>query len=280
MNRTVQQAIGYVRLVRPLNVAMMLVGVGLGGVLVAGWAALESVPLLMAALSAAAIGAAGNSYNDVADVAIDQINRPNRPLPSGLISSRGGVGLWLVLTVLGVGLGFVLSVQHGLLALASAALLVAYSRWLKRQPLAGNVAVAVLIALALVYGGLAVGSAGAVLVGALFAFLTTLAREIAKDVEDEPGDAAAGARTLPLVWGRGRATTLAQVVVAVTLVLLPVPYFAFDAQPLYLLTVLGAAAALTATLVRLHAATPQRAGHASRTLKWAMLAGMAALAVG
>ena len=56
--------------------------------------------------------------------------------------------------------------------------------------------------------------------------------------------------------------------------------FAFGFAPLYLLVVLAAAAALLVALVALHGATPARAGRASRTLKWAMLAGMAALVVG
>lgn len=270
----------YARLLRPPNVLMIAAGTVVGGVLVAGTAALGETRLLLAALSAACLGAAGNSYNDAADVEIDRINRPLRPLPAGAASVRGARALWAGLTAVGVVLGFGLSAVHGLIALGAAGLLVLYSRLLKQRPLVGNVAVALLIGVALVYGGLAVGPAGAALVGAGFAFLTTLAREIAKDVEDEDGDAALGARTLPLAWGRGRAVMLAQGTVGLTLALLPLPYFAFGFAPLYLLVALGAAAALAASLLRLHPRTPQQAGQASRDLKWAMLVGMAALAVG
>lgn len=35
----------------------------------------------------------------------------------------------------------------------------------------------------------------------LFAFITSLAREIIKDMEDYQGDKATGGRTMPIVWG-------------------------------------------------------------------------------
>ena len=85
----------------------------------------------------------------------------------------------------------------------AAVLLFVYSRFWKRALLVGNLVVAALIAAVLLYGGWAVGAPEAAGVGAFFAFLTTLAREIVKDVEDVPGDAAADARTLAVVIDEG-----------------------------------------------------------------------------
>ncbi len=271
------------RLVRLLNVVMVAMGAALGALLVAGAAAFEGgalVRTLLAAVAAALLAAGGNAFNDAADVEIDRINRPGRPVPSGRVSVAGAQRLWAGLTAAGVALAFVLSAAHGLVAVGAAGLLVLYSLRLKRAPLAGNVAVAALIGTVLVFGGLVVGPPLAAFVGAAFAFLTTLAREVAKDVEDERGDAALHARTLPLVWGRTRSVRLAQGVVVLAVAGLPFPYFSFGFAPLYLLVALGAGAALLAAFVALQAATPDGAGHASRALKWAMLAGMAALAVG
>ncbi len=283
MRNGTPRLLAYARLTRPMNMLLFVVGVVLGGLLTGGADVLEGemgLRLTLAALSAACIGGAANSFNDYADLDIDRINRPGRPLPLGHATPAEAVRLWMGLTAAGVVLGFVLSPLHGVIALASALLLVLYSTRLKGKPLVGNLIVASLVAAALVYGGLSAGSAEAALVGALLAFLTTLAREIAKDIEDEKGDRAQGARTLPLVWGRRRAAALAKGVTALAFVLVPVPYLLLGYAPLYLLVVLAAAAALLAALVRLHRPTPARACAASTTLKWSMVLGIVALALG
>ncbi|NNF57195.1 MAG: UbiA family prenyltransferase, partial [Rhodothermaceae bacterium] len=199
-------ALGLVRLLRPLNMLLFFAGVALGAVLAAGeaaFAAPNGTRVAGAMLSAALIGGAANAINDVYDLAIDRINRPTRPLPAELITPQAARRLWAVLTSMGMVLGFVVSPLHGGIALGAAGLLWLYSARLKRTPGWGNVVVAAILFLAIGYGGLATQPAalGIVLIGATFAFLTTLAREGAKDIEDAAGDAAGGARTLPLVWG-------------------------------------------------------------------------------
>lgn len=273
---------GLVRLVRPLNVVMMAVGVAVGGVLAAGPAAFDGARLLLAMASAACIGAAANAVNDVFDLEIDRVNRPSRPLPAGTVPVPAARALWVVLSAFGIGLGAFLSWLHLGVAMASVVLLYGYSARLKRMPLAGNVAVALVLALALVYGGLAVGPMGGpLLLGAAFAFLATLAREVAKDVEDAAGDAAGGARTLPLAWGSGAATAVVAVVVAATLALMPLAGPAgLGAE--FLALVLPAAALLLAALWALLSAPPEalaaHAGRASALFKAAMVFGLLALA--
>ncbi len=276
------RAAGLLRLVRIGNVATIAGGAALGGLLALHGDAAGGVavgPLALAALSAALVGAGGNAFNDLADLPIDRVNRPRRPLPSGRVAPGTARVLWLLLTAAGVALGAALSLRHGLLAVGAALVLFAYSRWLKRRPLAGNVAIALLIALALVYGGWAVGNGAALWVGAAFAFLTTLAREMVKCVEDVAGDAAGGARTVAVAWGVEKALWIARALVGLTLVLLPVPYMGFGFAPLYLLAATAAGGALLAALVHLHA-TPRAARKGAAALKASMLLGMAALALG
>jgi geranylgeranylglycerol-phosphate geranylgeranyltransferase len=291
--RTAAGLLRLLRLLRPLNFAMFLAGVALGALLAAGPAAFAGGALgrvLTAMASAALVGGAANAVNDVYDLEIDRVNRPDRPLPSGAVPVRAAWGLWATLSLLGVALGARVSPLHGGVALASAALLWAYSARLKRAPGWGNLAVAVVLALAIVYGGLAPGGGlGAAWLGAAFAFLTTLAREAVKDVEDASGDAAGGARTLPLVWGRRRTAALALLVVAVTLFALPVPAFVgLDAS--FLAFVLPAAACLLGAAWALLAAGAEAAGEddgawrrgaarASAWLKGAMVFGVVALAL-
>ena len=188
-------------------------------------------------------------------------------------------GLWAALSVAGVALSFTLSAAHVAMALFAAFALYAYSAWLKRRGLAGNVLVASILGLALVYGGWAVGPPVPALVGAAFAFLTALAREIAKDIEDVRGDAAAAARTLPLVHGPRRAADVAALVVALAVALTPIPFLVLGYSGLYLGLVLLAAVPLLLALRLLLTSEPvTSARRASAALKWSMVLGLVALA--
>lgn len=274
---------GVVRLVRPLNVVMFFAGVALGGVLAAGADAFgEGGRLALAMLSAACIGAGANAINDVFDLAIDRVNRPDRPLPSGAVSVGAARAVWAVSSALGIGLGALLSVGHLLIAAASVLLLYGYSARLKRTPLVGNLAVALVLALAILYGGLAVEAVGGgLLLGAGFAFGSTLAREVAKDIEDAVGDATEGARTLPLVAGPGVAVGVAVGAVALTVAGFPLALPAGLGADFFALGLPAAGLLLAAAWLLLGASgetLERQAGRASALLKAAMLAGILALA--
>ena len=277
--------VGLVRLIRPLNVVMFFAGVALGGLLAAGPSAFvgdEGVALALAVLSAACIGAGANAINDVFDLGIDRVNRPNRPLPSGTVTVGVARSVWVVSSALGIGLSAFLSAVHLGIALFSVVLLYGYSAWLKKTPLAGNLAVALVLGLALLYGGLAVAPVGSVLLlGAAFAAGTTLAREVAKDIEDAVGDATEGARTLPLVAGPKVAVGLAVGVTAATLAAFPLALPAGLGADFFLLALPAAGLLLAAmwALLRASGETLERdAARASLLLKAAMIAGILALA--
>lgn len=275
--------LGLVQLLRPLNFFLFLAGVALGGVLAAGGDAFEGArgqALLFAMASAACLGGAANAINDVYDLAIDRVNRPGRPLPAGLVSVRTAVLTSIGLAVLSIALAAFVSELHVLLVVVTGALLWLYSLRLKRWPLVGNLAVALVLGLALLYGGLAVGLADAVYAGAAFAFLTTWAREGAKDLEDVAGDAAEGARTLPLAWGAIPAARVCLVVIVATLVVLPVPTFIPTLGRPFLVFALPAAGLLLAAFWHLLASDPVAAApRASSLLKATMVAGVVALAL-
>ena len=276
---------GLVRLTRPLNVVLFMAGGALGGLLAGGgsaFAAPHAGQLALACLSAALIGAGANAINDVYDLAIDRQNRPDRPLPAGDVSVGEARGLWAGTTALGIALGALVSLPHLGIAVASAGLLWAYSAHLKRRPLVGNLAVALIIALALLYGGLAVGHPGGAAVGAAFAFWTTLAREVVKDVEDVAGDQAGGARTLATTRGPQAAARLALVPIALTVAGLAVPAYLPTLGPTFLLWSLPAATALLMAASALIGGPPdallRAAARSSAWLKGSMVAGLLALA--
>jgi len=280
----VRRVWAHLRVLRPVNVVMIMVGVALGGVLSGGDGALQGVAgerLLWAALSVALIAGAANSLNDILDLEIDRINRPERPLPSGLVSVTTARLVWGLGTVAGVVLAAFLSLTHLALALGAVGLLVLYNIFLKRVLLLGNVVVAFVIGLAIVYGGWAVGPPDPAFVGAGFAFLTTLAREMIKDIEDVAGDATAGVRTLPLVYGTPVAARATVGVLFVTLLLTPLPFFLLNYRGFFLLLILAAAALLLYVLWIFPGPRPEAsARQASRLLKAVMVAGMVALALG
>lgn len=210
------------RLIRPGNVAVvgLSVLVGSGGF----WPSGGFWRVALAAASAMLVAAGGNALNDYFDLEADRVNRPNRPLPRGLLGPSQAAGTAIVLLVAGTALGWAISFWHGLVAAGTTLLLAAYAFWGKRMALGGNLMVASACAVAFVYGGLAAGAARLSLIPATFAFLAHLAREIVKDVEDMEGDRKAGARTTGLAMGERRALALAAAVLALLILLTPVPF--------------------------------------------------------
>ena len=197
------------RLVRAPNLLLAA-----AGVLAGGWIALGTVAIpklaLFAALSGIGLGAAGNAANDVQDVVADRVNAPARhPLAAErLRAETAHLIIWLGI-VLGLGGAALVSGRAVLVALLALAVMLVYSPLLKRRGLPGNLAVAVVAGLPLFYGALAVGRPGAGIVPWVLAAWLHLARELVKDLSDEPGDRAAGRRTLPVAVGMQRATRVA-----------------------------------------------------------------------
>ncbi len=260
-------------LVRPRNLLIAAAGVAVGGVLALGRVAFPTA-LLWAMASAIGLGAAGNAANDVFDLEADRINRPLRPLVTGALSRQAAM------LISGVGGGFGLFaawwVGRALFALAVLALAVmlAYSPWLKSRGIRGNLAVAVVASLPLVYGAVAVGDWRAGLVPSVLAALLHLAREIVKDVEDVAGDLALGRRTLPIVWGAEAGFLAASGILAVFVPLALLPWAAGWYGWHYGLVVSVLDAGLLILIARL--ARGRLAGGRA-ALKAAMVAGLAAL---
>jgi geranylgeranylglycerol-phosphate geranylgeranyltransferase len=187
-------------LVRPRNLLIAAAGVAVGGVLALGRIAFPA-GLLWAMASALGLGGAGNAVNDVFDLEADRINRPLRPLVTGELSREAAIAIAGVAGGFGLFAAWWVSRPLFVLALLALAVMLAYSPWLKARGLRGNLAVAVVASVPLVYGAVAVGDWRAGLVPSALAALLHLAREIVKDVEDVAGDLALGRRTLPIVWG-------------------------------------------------------------------------------
>ena len=176
--------------------------------------------------SSVAITAAGYVINDYFDMKTDLLNRPSTVIVGKKISRRWAMALHIVLNSAGVLTGIYLSWHvgmpgFGIAYVLAAGLLWFYSTTYKRQFLVGNLIVSIFTAVVpfvvvvfevpllnkayaeiLIAGDMNFNSILAWVGGfSFFAFLSTLIREIIKDVEDFEGDAAYGRNTLPIVLG-------------------------------------------------------------------------------
>jgi 4-hydroxybenzoate polyprenyltransferase len=170
------------------------------------------------------IAAAGYIINDYFDLNIDQVNKPHKLVVEKIIKRRWAIVWHLSLSAIGILLSFYIgskvnNILIGFANLLCVALLWFYSTTFKRTLLIGNVIISLLSAwvilvlyfsewsrilqtdiardqlfamtrvfrLAFLYAG--------------FAFIISLIREVVKDIEDMPGDAKYGCRTMPIVWG-------------------------------------------------------------------------------
>jgi geranylgeranylglycerol-phosphate geranylgeranyltransferase len=273
-------------LVRPVNLLLVFGGVMAGALLTSGALAFSAVytgSVIAAGMSAVLLAAGANSINDAYDVEIDRVNRPERPLVMGVLTPVAARVIWAVMTVAGILLAAMLGPAHVGIAVGAAAVLFVYAWRLKRLPLVGNVAVASMVALTLIYGALVVsGSLADAMVGAGFAFLVNFAREIVKDVEDVRGDAAGGAMTLAVMMGVDTALGLVLVVIALILVALPMPFLFLGFGSLYLVIALAAGALLLrcAWLILRAPYDGACVDRSSLLLKVVMLIGLVALVAG
>lgn len=212
------------------------------------------VHFIMLILSTVLIAAGGNVINDYFDTRIDRINKPGEVIVGRTVKRRVAMTAHAVLSGIGLLLGAYVAWRSGLLkwaaipAFAIGALWV-YSTTFKRQLIIGNGLVATLTALVPLTVGLyelpllqrAMDPAWIValpngeqyemqpfyielwywILGfAVFAFLSTLVRELQKDMADVKGDEADGCRTIPIVWGMKWARAIALLDIGIIIVLL------------------------------------------------------------
>jgi geranylgeranylglycerol-phosphate geranylgeranyltransferase len=267
----------WVKLARLPNAVTAGLGVWLGHACMPG-----PLPWRAAALGSAAmalLAAAGNVQNDVLDLQADRINRPDRPLPSGRVTPGRAMSAALALYLIAALLGFSLGRSEGSLTVGMGLLLCLYNYKLKALPLWGNLAVAVLCALAIYLPELGRFPEHTAM-PVLFAFLTTLAREVAKDAQDVPGDLQAGLSTLPIRYGEGAARAVTAALCVLTVLLLPLPWLRLGYHIGYpVLAALGILPLLASILAALRHPKPDWKG-IQRRLKWTMLAGMGAILAG
>lgn len=274
--------IGLIRLIRPGNILMVIASVYVGAA-IENSLFLETIAefnerLLFASISAGLVASGANALNDFYDLEIDRINRPDRPLPSLIVMPSSAKLLAAILMLAGIGLGLHVSLTHGIVAALCCVTLWLYNRYLKTRGVAGNLAVAVIAGVTLIYGGLVVGDGSGALTGAVFAFLLTMAREVVKDIEDVKGDAEIGSRSLPVVKGDSFARNFAIAFILVTIIATPLPFASLGFGGLFLIVMVVVNLLLFHVILQLY--NGARARKLSTLLKLSMLFGMVGLILG
>jgi len=167
-----------------------------------GLLVLADFKLYLLIISTITIAASGYLINDYYDVKIDYINKPEEVVIGKGMRRRVVMFLHSFLNFIGIGLACLVSLKVGAIHFMAAFILWLYSNSLKRLPLIGNLAVALLTGLAIwIIGFYYQQSKLLVLTYAIFAFFINLIREIIKDIEDREGDRKHGCKTLPIVLG-------------------------------------------------------------------------------
>ncbi len=172
------------------------------------------------------IAAAGYIINDYFDIQIDAINKPERVVVNKIIKRRWAIVWHWVLSSIGIFFSFFVSYKLHVWSIFIVNVLCVISLWFysttfKKKLLIGNVCIALLTAWVIVEIYLFVGANifsfsnfeklddtfnvrrffkfTMLYVG--FSFVSTLIREVVKDLEDMEGDRKYDCKTMPITWG-------------------------------------------------------------------------------
>lgn len=214
----------YLDLARPFTLLGPFVGILCGALMAWGWsrslgqepASLVLIKGLLLALAGGLMNAGSNAINQIYDLDIDRINKPGRPLPAGRLTMQTA---WLFTWVFyAQAWAVALWVGPGPLAVVAVAtfLSIFYSAppfRFKNNGIVANIAMAIPRGILLpVAGWLAIRPEPVLqpepwLVGVVM-FLFVVGAATTKDYADMEGDAAYGARTLPVLLGVERSALL------------------------------------------------------------------------
>ncbi|MGZ4054358.1 MAG: geranylgeranylglycerol-phosphate geranylgeranyltransferase [Bacteroidia bacterium] len=203
---------------------------------------LSEIQFFLLVLSTTMIAAAGYVINDYFDVKIDKVNKPDRLVIDNGIKRRVAIGAHTVINFIAIVIAGAVSFSIGSWRLVFIHFICALGLWFysttfKRQFFIGNFIIATFTALVPLivviyelmpayraYGPLEDNLSFKpvwkyALALSFFAFITTLLREIIKDMEDYEGDKEYGCKTIPIVIGI-RSSKIVTIVIAITTMIL------------------------------------------------------------
>lgn len=242
---------------------------------------------------------AGNIVNDIYDVEIDEINKPDKVFINKIISKENAWQLYFVLNGVAMILIFWVYFQIDWFLIwmypfgffLTWSMLWLYSYHYKKSVLIGNIIVGIFVSFvpwSVCYPELVNALIGKTpyqpffvstgIIYILFAFISTILREIIKDIEDKEGDAQFGGQTLPIVYGVSIAKRIGQSVGVILLAMMSFSVYFLFIEKLYLSAVYGVLTVIAPTtylLISLEKASKKKTFHQlSQVAKLVMMAGL------
>jgi len=163
------------------------------------------------------IVAAGYIINDIYDITTDLINKKDNVIINKYISEKKAFQYYFILNFIGISCNLILCLLISKLKLSFIFIYFVFALWiyskkLKKSFLLGNIQVAFLVALSIIniiIFDVSLNNINndnkfyvyLILIYASFSFITTLIREINKDIEDIKGDLTIKASTIPIKFG-------------------------------------------------------------------------------
>ncbi|MBS3067872.1 UbiA family prenyltransferase [Candidatus Micrarchaeota archaeon] len=203
----------FFKLVRFEHAIMLAIAVFIGETVVLGHIPEFTILILLSLLVPIFSEMGSFALNDYLDVDSDRLNKKTeRPLVRGAIKPDFAFKFaWLAFIVSTV-LAFFINIPTFVIALMFNAFAILYNYKLKDMPLLGNIYIASTMAIPFIFGNFAVSARLRVisLVLAMLGFISGIAREIVKSIQDMEGDMLARkAQTLPILIGRKNASIFA-----------------------------------------------------------------------
>ena len=198
--------------------------------------ALSNINFSIYLIALISIIAGGYIINDIYDIEIDKINRPDSRIVEQKIKKENAKLLYYGLNMIGVFSGFYASNQigktwYGIIFIFFIFSLWKYSSHYKGSFLIGNFQIAFLTSLSIIniiiFDLIPIGiqtQDGSKIIAyiifsyAAFAFLTTLIREIIKDLEDIEGDKKIGLNTLAINYGIAKTKNIITLLIIITII--------------------------------------------------------------
>jgi geranylgeranylglycerol-phosphate geranylgeranyltransferase len=221
-----KKAAAFISLIRPINILITALVI-CTGYLISETETVSLFLLISVSLSGAFTAAAGNIVNDIFDIESDKINHPERPLARKDLTYQAARRWWFFFALLSFIISSFIDFYAFFIILGVHIILIFYSYKFKSSAFAGNFIIALLTALAFVYGAYAAGNFSRIIIPAAFAFLINYIRELVKDIQDIKGDSALGIQTFP---GKFGIKNTKRIIIFFMLILLILTFYPFVAD--------------------------------------------------
>lgn len=233
----------FLKLVRFEHALMLAIAVLIAETIVLGHLPAFTGAILLSLLVPVFSEMGSFALNDYLDRESDRLNKKtDRPLVKGTISPKFAYFFSIFAFLLSTLAAFFIHLPAFAIALLFNILAIAYNYKLKDLPLLGNAYIALTMAIPFIFGNIVVSASfnSTVLILAVLGFISGLAREIIKTVQDLEGDVKARkARTLPVLIGKINSLCFAALLYAIFIPLSFLPFlFGLRQNPISLVLVI------------------------------------------